>query len=180
MTDMSTYAKALFELAAEENICEHIKNELSEISSIIEKNPRAVSLFDCAGINIKNRKTIISDCFKGVHEYIMNLLYILTEKRRMHLFLKCVSAYNKYYDNANGIQHVTAVTAVSMTEEEKTKLVYALQKKRGVKIALENVIDPSILGGIILRFPDSQTDASLLGRLKKAKYDLHKEKNYGY
>ena len=133
MTNTSSYAKALFELAFEKNICDMIKNELEEIRDVIRK---------CS----------------------------------VHLFFSLVDAYKK----ACGTQHVTAVTAVAMTADEKQKLETVLRKKRKKEIELENEVDPSILGGIILRFSDSQTDASLKGRLEKAKYDLHKEKKYGY
>ena len=66
-----------------------------------------------------------------------------------------------------------------LTADEKKKLELVLQKKRNKKIELENEVDPSILGGIILKFPDSLIDESIRGRLEKAKYDLHKEKKYG-
>ena len=98
----------------------------------------------------------------------------------MHLFLKCIYAYNNQYNKIHGIEHVTAVTVIPMTDDEKERLINSLQKRRGTKISLTNVVDPSILGGIILKFPDSLTDVSLRGRLEKVKYDLHKEKKYGY
>ena len=171
-----SYAKALFELASEENICDIIKNELEEIRDIIGGNPELIRLLDCPGIDVKARQNIITDCFKDADKYILNLLYILTEKHQMHLFPSLVDAYKKAF----GIEHITAVTAVPMTEDEKKKLENVLLQKRNKKITLENEVDPSILGGIVLRFPDSLIDASLKGGLEKAKYDLHKEKKYGY
>lgn len=174
MTDK--YAKALFELASEENVCDILKNELEEISDVLGENPELIRILDCPGIDIKERQNIINDCFSVYHKYVLNLLYILTEKRAVHLFSNLVDAYKKAY----GIEHITAVTAVPMTEKEIRKLELVLQKKRNKNIELENKVDPSILGGIILKFPDSQIDASLKGKLEKAKYDLHKEKKYGY
>ncbi len=170
------YTKALFKLASEENICDIIKNELEEIRDIIGENPELIRLLDCPGIDVSERQNIITECFSVYNKYILNLLYILTEKRQMHLFPSLVDAYKKAF----GIEHITAVTAVPMTEDEKKKLENVLLQKRNKKITLENVVDPSILGGIVLRFPDSLIDASLKGGLKKAKYDLHKEKKYGY
>ena len=180
MTDPLSYGKALYDLVREDTIEDLIKDELSEIKKAFFKNPEIVPLLDCPGISFEARQKVISDCFSGAHEYVLNFLYILTEKRTVHLFLNCVDAYNNWYDNAHGIEHVTAVTVIPMTDDEKKRLIHSLQKKRGTKISLENEIDTSILGGIILKFPDSFVDSSLKGRLKKAKYDLHKEKSYGY
>ena len=174
MTD--NYAKALFELATEENICDILKNELEEIYDILEENPKLIRMLDCPGIDVKERQNIISDCFSVYHQYVLNLLYILSEKRAVHLFPSLLEEYKK----ACGIEHITAVTAVPMTADEKQKLETVLRKKRNKKIELENAVDPSILGGIILKLPDSQVDASLKGSLIKAKDDLHKEKKYGY
>ncbi len=170
------YAKALFELAKEENISELIKNELEEIRDILYENPDIIRILDCPGIDVKARQNIITDCFSVYHKYVLNLFYILTEKRSVHLFFSLVDAYKK----ASGTEHITAVTAVPMTEKEINKLEDVLQKKHKKKFRIKNEVDPSILGGIILKFPDYQTDASLKGQLEKAKYDLHKEKKYGY
>lgn len=171
----ANYAKALYELAEEENICDLITNEIDEIRDILEETPDLIRILDCPGIDLKERQNIISDCFSGCHKYILNLLYILTEKHSVYLFFSLADAYKK----ASGTEHITAVTAVSMTKKEIKKLELAL-KKRYKKFHLENEVNPSILGGIILKFPDSQIDASIKGNLEKAKYDLHKEKKYGY
>ena len=180
MTDPISYGKALYELACEDSIEDLVKDELSEISDVFEENPTLTKLLDCPGIDFTKRQDVINDCFSGVNRYILNVLYILTEKHSVHSFFSCVNAYNNQYDKEHGIEHVTAVTVIPLTEDEKKRLIHSLEIKRGTKISLENIIDPSILGGIILKFPDSLADASLKGRIRKAKYDLHKEKDYGY
>ena len=170
------YAKALFELAKEENICDIIKNELEQIRNIIVGTPELIRILDCPGIDVEARKKVITDCFGEADKYVLNLLYILTDKRQMHLFFSLVDSYK----TACGIEQVTVVTAVPMSKDEKKRLEAVLSKKRRNKIELKNEVDQSILGGVIIRFPDSVTDASLKSRLVKAKYDLHKEKKYGY
>ncbi len=172
MNNGLNYGNALYALAAEEKIEDRVKEELAQIKEAIEKNPEFITLLDSPGIELDTRLNIVSDCFTGAHEYLLNFIKILTQERAVHLFNKCISAYNAQYDVAHGIEHVTAVTVVPLTDSEKQKLTCSLQQKRGTKIVLENVIDTSILGGIVLRFHDSQTDASLLGRLNKAKDDL--------
>lgn len=180
MTDPLIYGKALYELAREEHLEDRIKDDLSEIRKAILKNPEITLLLDCPGVCLKERCKVISDCFAGAHEYVINFIKILVQNLCMYLFLKCADSYNSRYDVAHGIEHITAVTVIPMTDGEKEQLIRSLQKKRGKKIVLKNVIDPSILGGVILKFPDSLADASLLGHLNKAKDDLHKEKIYGY
>lgn len=180
MTDPISYGKALYELACEDSIEDLVKDELSEISDVFGENPTLTKLLDCPGIDFTKRQNVINDCFPDANGYILNVLYIFTEKCAVHLFLNCAHSYNNQYDKEHGIEHVTAVTVIPLTEDEKKRLIRSLEIARGTKISFKNEIDPSILGGIILKFPDSLADASLKGRIGKAQYDLHKEKGYGY
>ncbi len=180
MTDIANYGAALYELAREENIEDLIKNELAEITDVFSQNPEIITLLDSSGIKFDTRKKIVTECFGSAHKYALNFLYILTQKRITHLFPECVRIYNEKYNIDHNIEHITAVTAVPMTDDEKKTLTLMLQKKRRSQVILKNSVEPDILGGIIIRGSDLQTDASLSGRLKRASEALHKEKNYGY
>ena len=52
----ANYAKALYELAEEENICDLITNEIDEIRDILEETPDLIRILDCPGIDLKERQ----------------------------------------------------------------------------------------------------------------------------
>ena len=81
----------------------------------------------------------------------------------------------KLYNKKNNIENVTAITAVELSDELKAKLISKLEKESGKKIQLETKVDKEILGGIILRTENSQTDASVRARLDAIKAQLSSE-----
>lgn len=160
-----TYALSLFSLAEEENITEQVFEELNDICAIFKENPDYTALLDSPTVNVEVRVGLIDEAFKGLTEYVINFLKILCEKKYIHLFPDCVKEYEKQYNQKLGIEKVTAITALPLSDDLTEKLIKKLEKETGKKIKLEKKVDASILGGIILRSENSQTDASVRARL---------------
>lgn len=167
-----TYAASLFSLAEEENLEEKIYGELCSLSDVFKENPDYSRLLDSPTIPSAQRIALVDEAFAQTEEYVLNFIKILCEKKSVHLFPECVKAYEKLYNHKLGIEKVTAITAVPLNDSLKEKLVSKLEKEYGKKIKLENKIDKSILGGIILRTDNSQTDASLRTRLDQVKAQI--------
>lgn len=167
-----TYAHSLFSLAEEENKEQEIFEELTELEGIFAENPEYTVLLDSPTVNVSERCNLIDEAFSGCCEYVKNFLKILCEKKYIHIFPECVKEYEKQYNKKRGIEKVTAITAVPLGNELKEKLLMKLQKDTGKTISLELRVDKSILGGIILRTENSQTDASVRARLEGIRTEL--------
>lgn len=171
-----TYAHSLFALAEEENKEKEIFDELTELSLIFRENPEYTVLLDSPTVNVSERCNLIDEAFSACGEYVKNFLKILCEKKYIHIFPDCVREYEKQYNKKLGIEKVTAITAVPLSNELTEKLISKLEKETGKKIALELKVDKSILGGIILRTENSQTDASVRARLEGIRSELSSQK----
>lgn len=167
-----TYAHSLFSLAEEENKEQEIFEELTELVGIFTENPEYTVLLDSPTVNVSERCTLIDEAFSVCGEYVKNFLKILCEKKYIHIFPECVKEYEKQYNKKLGIEKVTAITAVPLSDELREKLIKKLEKDTGKTIALELRVDKSILGGIILRTENSQTDASVRARLEGIRTEL--------
>lgn len=167
-----TYAHSLFSLAEDENLTEKIYEELSGLSEIFRENSDYAVLLDSPTLPVSRRLELIDEAFVGLGEYVLNFIKILCEKKCVHLFPDCVKEYQKLYNKKNNIENVTAITAVPLSDELCKKLIAKLEKESGKKIKLELKVDKSILGGIVLRTENSQTDASLRARLDSIKVQL--------
>ena len=80
--------------------------------------------------------------------------------------------YAALYDEARGIERVEAVTAVAMTEKQLSALTNKLAALTGKSIVIRNTIDPTILGGVVLRYAGTQLDGSLRARLESFEKSL--------
>lgn len=167
-----TYASSLFSLAEDENLTEKIFEELTCLSEIFQSNPDYAILLDSPTLSLSQRLGLIDEAFADCSQYVLNFIKILCEKKCVHLFLSCVKEYKKLYYKANNIENVTAITAVPLSSSLRDKLINKLEKESGKKIQLAEMVDKSILGGIVLRTENSQTDASLRTRLDSIRAQL--------
>ncbi len=166
--DSGIYGKALYELACEENVSTQMLKELHTVCKIFDASPEYMTFLDFPSLKTEERLTAIKEDFNSFSEYIVNFLCILAEKRIVSTFHSAAEEFEKLYDKDNGILKVTAVSAVPLTEEQISAIASKLRLKvEGTKqVIITNKTDPSILGGLILRYAGKQEDASLSLQLK--------------
>ena len=167
-----TYAQSLFSLAEDENLTEKIYEELSALSEIFKENSGYAALLDSPTLSVSERIELIDKALGDFSLYVLNFVKILCEKKHTNLLCECFNQYEKLYNSKNNIEKVTAITAVPLSKELEEKLIEKLETQWGKKIKLETKVDKTILGGIVLRTENSQTDASVRARLDKLRTQL--------
>lgn len=174
MTDFATlYGLSLYSLCKEENMTETAKENLALVSYVLGENPQYIKLLDSPMIKKDERCSLIDDAFKDkVSEYVLNFLKLLAEKNAVSKFSACEKAFIRQYNEDNNIETAVAVTAAPLDDELKEKLTEKLGKLTGKKVQLENQVDKSVIGGLVVRFSNTQIDASINTKLKSIKKQL--------
>lgn len=172
MTDMKEYASALFLLANEEGQVERIAEELDTLKALLLENPEYTTLLDTPAMKKEERLALAESAFAGFSEYLLNTVLILAEKHLASGLIRLADIYFELYDEARGILRAEAVTAVKMTEEQADKLARKLGDTTGKTVILKNTVDPSVLGGVKLRYGGSQLDGTVKAGLERFKQAL--------
>ena len=174
MTEFSSgYGSALYDLAAETNTLDEILEQMKVISGVLRENPDFIKVLDAPMISKEDKLKVVDDTFRDkVNVYLLNFMKILVEKGAMHEFCNCAASYEKLYNKGKNIEKVVAVTAIPLNESLSTKLTQKLESVTGKTIVLENQVDPSCMGGIVLRLEDSQIDGSIKTRLEAIKSQM--------
>ena len=167
-----TYAHSLFSLAEDENLVEQIFEEMAGISLLFKENPDYPRILDLPTVPLAEKCTLIDEAFGNCHEYIVNFLKILCEKKAASLFPECSKEFENLYNIKFGIEKVTVITAVPLKHKFLERLKIKLEKESGKEVRLNPVVDKTILGGIILKTQNSQTDDSVRTRLNKIRTEL--------
>lgn len=169
------YAQALFDVAIERNKLDEFAEELKFVNNIFQENPELYRLYKTPRIDSNEKKKIIAQIFEGgTSEEVMSLLKILLDKGRASSFEDIVKDYKRLANAHNNIIEAVAITAIPMPEEEKSALENKLSNLTGKMIRLENKIDNSILGGILVRIGDKVIDGTIQGRLNELQENLSK------
>lgn len=165
MTGGTEYGRALFMLACELGALEEIKNDALAVKTVIEENPEYRNLLDTPAISKEEKLSLADKAFGGLHFSVSNLVKILSERHSVRAFSEVYSTYLTLYNEHLGIEEVEAVTAVAMSEGQLEALKAKLVAETGKTIIIKNTVDPSILGGVKLRYSGKQIDGSVKTRL---------------
>ena len=165
MTDAKEYGKALFLLAEESGRTEKILGDLNTAVSALTQNPDYAKLLDTPALSKDEKLSLADKAFSALDEYVQNTLKILCERHSVHLFLKVSEAFSAEYDLSRGIERVEAVTAVEMTKGQLEAMKSKLEAMTKKTVVIKNTVDPSILGGVKLRYMGKQLDGSVKSRL---------------
>ncbi len=168
------YAKALIELASQTGLEDAIQKDMGTIFETLQSNKELQNVLNSPIIKISDKKAIVDKIFEGkVNPFTIKLFGLLAENKRMDLLQSISGQYNVLYNDKKGIVKAIVTSAVPLDDNMKTKVLAKAKELVGSKtIILENKIDPSLIGGFVLRVGDVQVDASITTQLKKLKRDM--------
>lgn len=171
MTDIGKeYGTALFALALEEGAEKQYGESLSIISDAFGEDAGFMLLLSSPGISIGERLSIIENTFGGkVPPNVLSFLQLLCEKGRMPALYSAIDEYKALLDAAEHVSEVKVTSAVPLSEAEKQKLTDKLETTYSCKVAADFVVDPSIIGGLIVEIGGKVIDGSLRRDLAKIK-----------
>jgi len=146
-----------------------LKNQVAELSvGIAEKVVRG-ELAD------KNKQTkLVEELLKEVFSskvsgLTIGLIDLLVENKRLSILTDVAKKYTVIYDELKGIEVAKVTTAVPLTEELNNKVLAKVKEITGKEATIENIVNPDIIGGFILRIGDVQYDASITNKLQVLK-----------
>ena len=167
------YAEALFQLSEEENITKEIYNELHDVVEVIKNNKELDNVLK-SPLVAKNEKTqLIEALFNNkINNDLKNFLNILVEKGRISSLKSIELTFKELLNDKHNIIEGTVISAIALTEKQVKELEEKLSKKYNKNVTLENEVDQSILGGVLVRLGNTQIDGSVKTRLNNIKDQL--------
>lgn len=167
------YASALFELCSENNKLTEIFDEMTQVKNIFCENEEYIKLLSSPLISEEDKHEVLDKTFSGkLDDMFFDFLCVLSDKGRMGFFSGIFSEFKEMYNKHMNILEVTVVTSQPMSDRIKDKLIDKLSGTSGKKILLDERVDKSLLGGIILRYENTEIDSSVKGKLDKLKKQI--------
>jgi F-type H+-transporting ATPase subunit delta len=169
------YARALFELANDKNMLDQVEAELTSINEAIDSSLDFQQFLTHPQIDAAVKKEKLNAIFaESVSESVLSFLFILVERRREGIISSVLQDYVSLANEARGISEATVTSAYTLGEEELGQVAEDFGKKIGKKLRVKNVVDPTILGGVVIRIGDRLYDGSIAGQLSRFKHSLVK------
>ena len=167
------YAKAILEIAESKKAASEVSVDMKLIASTIKSNSELSSFIQNPLIITETKKDVVLEVFVTVNAVTKSLFQLLLENKRFEILEGIAVEYNALFDLMNGVEVAKVTTAFPMDAALEAKVLakiatFSLSKK----ITIENIVDPAIIGGFILRIGDKQYNASIADRLHVLKREL--------
>lgn len=168
------YASSLFELALEAGVIEAVGADLEKFQALLNDSDDLKRLVASPVFSAEDQSKAISAIVEkaGISGLAGNFLKVVAGNRRLFAVPGMIVAYRDIAAAHRGEITAEVTSAHALDEAQETELKAALKSVTGKDVKLALTIDPSILGGLIVKVGSRQTDTSLRTKLSTLKLAL--------
>jgi F-type H+-transporting ATPase subunit delta len=162
------YAQALFSLAQEQNVTDAVADALQNFAGMIEESADLKRLVLSPVFSAEEQLKAVSALLGkyGFGGITANFIKLVAAKRRLFVLPDMIRAFADLNDRAKGVTRAAVTVAAPLSSDHSAALEEALRQVSGGKTVKVNVnVDPSIIGGIVVKLGSRMVDASLKTKL---------------
>ncbi|ATW25979.1 ATP synthase F1 subunit delta [Candidatus Formimonas warabiya] len=167
------YAQALFEIAKNHNALDKYAADLKLIMELMESREDLKKFFYGPLVPGAAKKDLIKKAVSGaVDPMVFNFINLIIDKSREIFLADIVEEFNQFLAAENQTLTAKVRSAVALTEAQTGQLEDKLSRLTGKKVKAAVNVDPSLIGGIVVRIGDTVYDGSIAKQLNILKEHL--------
>jgi F-type H+-transporting ATPase subunit delta len=168
------YATALFELARDEKAIDAVKADLDRFDALLNESADLKRLIRSpvftAEAQLKALNAVLQRA--GISGIAANFLKVLTRNRRLFAVSDVIRAFRALVAKFKGEATADVTVAETLTDRNLDALKTALKSVTGKDVALNVKVDPSIIGGLVVKLGSRMVDSSLRTKLNSIKHAM--------
>ncbi|MDQ0313878.1 F-type H+-transporting ATPase subunit delta [Amorphus orientalis] len=165
------YASALFELAKDENALDAVESDVEAFGKMLDESEDlrrlAVSPLYSKSDQVEALDAIFAKAETG--KLTANFFKVVAENRRLFAARDIVRAFQSLMSAHRGEMLAEVTSAEPLSEDNETRLREILAGETGRAIKLSTKVDPSLIGGLVVKVGSRMIDTSLRTRLNSLK-----------
>ncbi|MEQ1943633.1 F0F1 ATP synthase subunit delta [Mesorhizobium sp. VNQ89] len=168
------YAGSLYELAAQSNSVDKVEADLSSFEKLLVESADLDRLIKSPVFSAEDQlKAIASIADKaGITGLVGNFLRVVAQNRRLFAVPAMIKAFHAIAADARGEVAAEVTSAHPLSAAQQDELKAALRGVTGKDVAIAATVDPSLLGGLVVKIGSRQIDTSLRTKLNSLKLAL--------
>jgi len=168
------YANSLFELAEESKALSKVEKDLDSFDAMLQESADLRRLISSPVFSADEQSRAIAALLEKakITGLVANFLQVVARNRRLFAVPSMIRAFREIAARRRGETAAEVVTAHRLTAQQESELKAALKKVAGRDVTLNVTVDPSLLGGLIVKIGSRQLDTSLKTKLNSLKLAL--------
>jgi F-type H+-transporting ATPase subunit delta len=165
------YAEAIFGIAERDRTVEPWLAELEQVAAALG-DERELHALQNPAVPMAAREAALESSLGDISRQVRTLVVLLLRRNRLELVGRVVDEYRRLSDRRAGIVRARATSHQPLEPGDVRALTQRLEQMTGGRVELTTDVDPSILGGVIVRLGDQLIDGSVRGRLERLRARL--------
>jgi len=168
------YARALLEVALAASEDAAVAQGLREAVAVLDAHADLRNVLTHPAVSTERKRSVVEAVWKKAPSaLVQRLLQLLATRERIDLLPEVARAYIEHWNAHRGVVTAEVLAAVDLSPEQTKRLAEALSRAAGGRVVeLQSRLDPSLVGGVLVRMEGRVYDASVRGRLRALRRHL--------
>jgi ATP synthase F1 delta subunit len=163
----AVYARSLFEVAQEQNKLDTIREQLGVFADALNENRELQVFFFSPYFSTTEKEDGLDRAVSDAEPILVNFLKLLIENHRTPVIFRVRRVVDELWQEENKLLPVTVTSAVALDQATVSQIGDRIAEQTGRKVELSAIVEPDILGGLVVRVGNSILDASIRNRLEQ-------------
>ena len=159
------YARSLFEVARDRDRIDVVREQLGQFADALDENRELQVFFFSPYFSTEEKVEGLRRTVEGADDIVLNTLALLIENHRMPAIHRIRRTYDGLWREHNKRLPVQVTSAVELDEGTVRHIGERIEEQTGRQVELSSIVEPDILGGIVVRVGNQVLDASIRTRL---------------
>ena len=171
------YAKALMDIGVDRGTYQQYAGELGMIQATVQKAPLLKATLLNRSFSNRSKRDLMRKVFEGedFSDVMINFIGLLVKHDRVQYLPLIIKHYGDLIDEFEGRVRVSVCSVYPLDAEEVSALKTSLEGTLNKKTVVENTIDQTLIGGIVLKLNNMLIDSSVRSQLRRLGEILRKE-----
>jgi F-type H+-transporting ATPase subunit delta len=168
------YANALADIALAQGAAEPALRQLIDFRDAYTESAELRNFMATPAIDREAKHGVIEKLVAriGASKIVRNFLFVIADHGRMQSLPEIVEAFQEVVCKRQGISDAEIFSAVELSAAQKAEFAFTLERMTGQRIEAKYSLDPSLLGGAVVRIGDAIYDGSVRNRLNEMRSKL--------
>jgi F-type H+-transporting ATPase subunit delta len=167
------YARAIVEVARAEDALDRVDSELFTFARAVEGNAQLRDRLVDERLGIAPRLEIVEELLAGrAHPQTLAAVNYVVQSGRARQLPEIADAVTRMAASSRSQAVAEVRSAVELDGPQRERLARALAKATGKEVSVRVIVDPGVVGGLVVTMGDTVIDGSVARRLDQMRVAL--------
>ena len=163
------YARALYDYSNSQNVTHQVTGDFQNLEVFLKKTEDLVKYLENPIVSTEAKAEILTKILKPqLNDVTFKFLLILVDRNRINVLQSIISSYLELVYSVASIKVIEVASAFKFTNRQKNTLVKKLKQLTNAReIRLTLTIDPTLIGGFLIKTDSQVIDLTIKGQLQQ-------------